>query len=204
MKNLRVFPYVLFVGIVLTSSCSSLIGQNKNKQKKWQQSINALKQTQFIQTYALYKDSIETITANYHRIKGELHPKDIEEVKKGYDESLMKFNKILDNIMKEFSNKEQRKYITTFPESYTQTFDARLELAMNTINSKCLYYMDQAFFDNSAPSAFGLMEFTIIIGIIKEFAGMIGKVNKKMEGVSAEYIDRHLINDLRLKTWDEY
>ncbi len=204
MKIFKFLPYSIFICTILISSYGSLVGQSKSKQKKWQQSINALKQTQFIQTYTLYKDSIETVTANYHRIKQELHPKDVEEVKNGYDESLVKFNKILDDVKKEFSNKEQRKYITSFPESYTQTFDARLELAMNTMNSKCLYYMEPAFFDNDVPSAMGLTEIVIMISIIKEFVGMIRSMNKKMEGISAEYIDRHLVNDLRLKTWDEY
>lgn len=209
MKNLNFLSFALFISIIIIStSCSPVLSQSKNRLKQWQQAINALNQTEFIKTYRIYKDSIEQVTANYHSIKLDEHPDDINEIAKGYEAGLVKFDRMLDDMKSDFSERTMRKIILNKPDRYAQTFEERLEFALNTMDSKCLYLMDKAFYKYDEYSALAIMEYALIFGIakelVKELVGLIGKMSKKMEGISADYIEKNLTRDLRIKRWDEY
>jgi len=197
MKSKKL-PFLLL--FVFTYSIISF-GQSKKK-KKWDEAISALQQTEFIKNYNKYKEGIETTVAAFHLKQDEFNQEEVRILSKTYEESVVDFDRILDKIKRDFMDKQTRNYMASNPESYGSNFDGLLMNAGRKFDNQCAQLMDDMMEEDIY--SFGLMEITIAMGLIKELANLISSLNKKMKNMSADYIEDNMLQDLRLKQWDQY
>lgn len=197
MKILNFILTYFFVFSLITSS----FGQSK-KQQKWDEAILSLKQTEFIKKYESFKVGIEKTLKEFHLQKVDFNQDEVKIVEKAYEDSVEDFNRILDKIKRDFTDKETRKYLSNNPEQYCSNFDGLLYNAGRSFDNNCTERMEKMM--DSDLAAFGLMETAMLIGLVKELVGMVGKMNTKMKKVSGEYIEDNMLSELRLKKWDEY
>jgi len=198
MKSNRLTFSLLFIFVFSTF----VFGQS-NKKKKWDEAILALQQTEFIKNYKAYKDGIEKTVSAFHLQQDEFNQEEVRMLSKAYEESVEDFDSILDKIKRDFVDKRTRDYMSSDPESYGSNLDGLLYNAGRKFDNECALLMDKMM-EEDIYSFFTLMEYTIIIGIVKEVAVMIGNLNKKMKKISADYIEDNMLQELRLKKWEQY
>lgn len=109
MKKLQLTLFLIL------SLSAALVAQGK-QQLKWQQTIDGLEKSEFIQSFTKAKERIEQQMSDFHRHKDSLKTEDVEEVKKGYETSAANFDHLLDDLKNDFLNKETRKIMTQSPD----------------------------------------------------------------------------------------
>ncbi len=195
MKKLH--ATILFSFIFMVAS----FAQSK-QELKWQQTIDGLEKAEFIQSFTKAKESIEKQMTEFHRHKASLKAADVEEVKKGYEASVINFDKLLDDLKKDFLSKDTRKIMAQSPDRFTKYYNAELEESVRFYNNQCLSKADALV--NASEGAFGLAEIQFLIGLGKEIYSLIEKNQERMAKMSSAYFEDHFVRKLRLKKWEQY
>ena len=172
------------------------------KVKKWQEAIDNLEKTEFVQTYKDYKERIEMGIADFQLMQDNLDEKDIEIVRNGYIETKQRFDTMFESMKADFTNKKMRKYICNKPEHYFKGFRYDMDQGWNFYRNNCERYIHQ--FTTPEVAAFGLTEITLLLGLIEKFGNIISKHIDKMNKISGEYLESHFISKMRLKDWETY
>lgn len=175
--------------------------QSKQHQK-WQEAVDALSRSEFIQEYRKMKNKIETQVAAFHQYKAEIHVDEFEEVGKHYTDVVEDFDVILNDLKNRFKNKMDRESMLRKPDDYTKYYKPALDSAKINYNNTCAVKID-AHIDNG-DSAVGITEITAVIALVGELVKIVDKYQKKMEDMSGTYLEDNLIRDLRLKKWKHY
>jgi Cu/Ag efflux protein CusF len=194
MKKLQITTFLIL------SITASVVAQSRAV--KWQRTIDGLEKSEFIQAFTKAKSSIEKQMTDFNGKKATLKAEDVEEVKKGYEASMVKFDKLLDDLKKDFLDKEARIIMTRSPDRFTKYYNSELEEAVRFYNNQCLSKADALV--NASQGAFGLAEIQLILGLGKEVFDLINQYKDNMTKMSSEYFENHLIKNLRLKKWDQY
>lgn len=191
--------------LIIIHLCLSITiyGQSK-KEKKWDQAIASLNQSDFVEKYDELKMKIEEQVKEFHMKKNSSNvmPEEIAEVKKSYDESLVKFDGILEEIKKDFTDPQTRQIISKSPERFTRYLETEIDGAFVFYNNNCKRKIDMLV--NSGVASIGLMEFGMLISLGKEVYGLFQQYRENTRKMSAEYFDKNFIKDHRLKRWEEY
>lgn len=196
--TLRTLALVLFCSFMAVG----LSAQSK-KEKRMKAATDALSQTEFIETFEGYTESIENQISEFKRDELSYDERDVDMVKKAYGKTQKKFDYILDNIKSDFLDRKTRDYMVESPERYTRLIKLELEEAMDYYRSNCeerimdLQGMDDFDF------GFGVAEISLLIGLFSEVSSAIKDIQKAMNEMSEAYIEENLIGDLRLEEWDE-
>lgn len=198
MKTLKLTLCLL---LVISFSCICM-GQSKAKKKKMDEAISSLKQTDFIKAYIKQAHAIDSLVTYFQIRKEEFNPEEVALLKAHHEDSLEDFNELLDKLKIDLLNKEDRRYLIKHPEAYATNFEGLLEKAGKSFDNNCAYTMEHML--DVDVAAFGLMEFGIFMGLIKEVVGMVGEIGNKLKKNDTEYLENNLLKDLRLKQWDEY
>lgn len=179
----------------------SVLAQPDKRAAKWQQTIDGLEKTAFIQKYTKAKEGIEAQVTEFHRNKAALNAADVEEVRKAYEATAVNFDKLLDGLKTDFMSKESRKLMTKFPDRYSKTFNAELEDNTRFYKNNCLVKMEALV---PTSGSFGLMEIQLFLSLGGEVIKIIDKWQDKVQKISATYFEDHFVHNLRLKKWDAY
>lgn len=193
MNTIKSF-FLLFLVSVFTQSLNA---QSKNE-AKWQRTIDAINQTEFVKRYKENKSHIEAYMAEFKANQDEYDARDVSEIKKGYDQTVIQFNQILTEMQNGFIEPRTRKYLENNPDTYTRFMQAKLDDAVDYYEKNCQNKIE--LLSNSA--AFGLMEIQLIIGLGTEMWKMIDRHKQNVKKISGEYFERNFIHPLQLKNWD--
>lgn len=190
--------YIVTTVIILQIAFSSdIIGQ---KSKKWQEAINQLEKSEFVQEHQKNKVAIEESITYF--LSTNKNKKDIEAVRLNYIICKEKFDVIFDRMIVSFTNKKNRKFIIRDPDWYFNGFRSDVNEAMQTYRNTCERQIHEMV--NLEEAAFGLTEITILISLIKELSGIVSNHIKKMNKMSADYFETNFVAKQRLKDWESY
>lgn len=189
--------------ILCVSIFSSLSAQSTKWEQRWQESIDALEQTEFIKEYKANKMVIERQLEDFVRQSATLHPEDVEAVRKSYVGSLAMYDKILDELKNDFTDTETQKYLAKNPDRYTQSLAWQLTNANEYYSDNVQQKIDRLI-NRSDGAMIGLMEVGLLISLTKEILGIIQAQKGKMKELRAAYFENNFLVHLRLKRWESY
>lgn len=190
-----------FAILIIAKTSISLSAQSK-REAKWDEAIQALEKSDFTVKYTSIKDSIESQVADFHRHKTSCRPEEIATVKKGYEQSIEQFDKILNRIKEDFSDPKTREFIARNPDRFSTYLEAELNNALTYYNTNCKSRIDE-YVENST-GALGLMELSLVIALGKELWSLWSEKQAKTKGMSSKYFEDHFISQHRLKKWEHY
>lgn len=163
--------------------------------------IKVIEHSDFTDTYLTAKQEMEAEIFSFKQQQHYFSEEDIAIIKKGYDESKIKFDRILDDLKEGFVDRRYRKDIEKRPESTLQTMlNNDFNAARNYYSDKCKRRMDELV--NADSGAFDPLFIITVIGITGETFNIINKIRTdKIEGFE-QYFETHYAKDKRLKTWE--
>lgn len=184
-------------------SLTLLFGQNK-QEKRWDAAIASLNQSDFVEKYDELKTKIEEQVKDFqvNSNSSTIRPEDVLEVKKAYDETVVRFDAVLQEIKKSFTDPQTRQVISTSPERFTRYLESEIEVAFNYYNNNCKRKMDAVM--PKITGAIGLMEFGMLITLGKEVYGIYKQYKENTKKMSGEYFDKNFVKQHQLKRWEEY
>lgn len=180
-----------------------LLAQSK-REEKWQTAINALKETEFITKYKEFKERIEANVTQFHIDMTEkgLSEEEIEAVAAAYENSVEKFDKLLDKLKTDFTDPTMRKELAKSSDRYTEVYVPNLEKAYATYMNDCQLKIDRL--TGGGRGAIGIGEVQMLLAMGNMVYKIVEQQQAKMAKLSASFFEQNFINDLRLKRWEEY
>lgn len=193
---------VFFFAILIMIGTAAPLGAQSGKRAKRDAAIQALEKSDFTVTYSAIKDTIESQVADFHRKKSGLRPEEIASVKKGYEQSVEQFEKVLDRIKEDFSDPANRSYIASHPDRFSSYLQPELNNALTFYNSNCKNKIDEYVQNDYAT--LGLMEVGMLIAIGKELWTLWKDKQNKTRELNKKYFEERFASKYRLKKWDHY
>jgi hypothetical protein len=175
---------------------------NAKRENKWQETIDGLEKTEVIQKYIKAKENIEKQMTDFHRQKSTLNPNDVEEIRKGYDASVGKFDKILEDLKKDFMSAQARKIMNQSPDRFVKYYNGEVDEAVRFYGNNCNSKIEALLYADGGGT--GITEVMALIGLASELVKIIDKWQDKVQKMSGDYFDNNFIQKLRLKKWDAY
>ncbi len=197
IKLKSLLTFTLVIGVIYFAPAQS------KREKKWRQAIDALEKSEFVLRYDSIKTAIEAQVADFQLKSAGLYPEDEALVKKGYESSVAKFDRILDDLKHDFTNPDTREYIANNPDRFSRYLEGTLNDATQHYNNHCGQKMaDLVELNNS--TAFGLMEVGMLIALGKELWSLWENQSAKANKMSGEYFEREFVTQHRIKKWEDY
>ncbi len=198
MRKLKsILTISLVIGIIVFAAAQS------KKEKKWRQAIDALEKSEFVIRYDSIKADIEAQVAEFQLKSGGIDPKDVAVVKKGYESSVVKFDRILDDLRQDFTNPDNREYIANHPDRFSRYLEGTLNDATQHYNNQCGQKIVELV-ELKENVAFGLMEVGMLITLGKELWSLWDNQSAKTNKMSGEYFEREFVTQHRIKRWEDY
>jgi hypothetical protein len=197
MQKIAFFFAILIIGGIATSLCAQ-----PGKHPKWDTALLALEKSDFVVQYSAIKDTIELQIADFHRQKSGLRPEEIAAVKKGYEQSVEQFNKVLNLIKEDFTDPSYRSFMADHPDRFSATLEAELNNALTFYNNNCKSKIDQ--YVPHGHASLGLMEVGMLITLGKELYKIWSERQAKAKEMSGSYFEERFVSKYRLKKWDHY
>ncbi len=172
------------------------------KERRWQAAIDALEKSDFILKYDEFRSKAETDVAEFKLKSSTLQASETAYIKKNYEAALARFDNLLDDLKRDFTEPDNRRSIATQPDHYSRFLEKDLNEAIHYYNTECLAKMETAVQMNR-PIAFGLMEAGMIIALGKELLQLWQSHSEKLNRQSGEYFERVFVNQHRLRRWEE-
>lgn len=190
----------LIITFVALFSFTAAFAQSK-REKKMQEAINALMQTQFIQKYKEYKDIVEVTAGSFKPTSSAYDQMEVSRIKFNYETSRAAFDKILLGVKKDLLDKTTREYIVGNPERYTQFVANELEMAMNNYQETVVFKINTL--TGQQTVGFGIMEIKLLLDLVFDVVGVVQSIQKELDKMSEAYLDEKFTNVLKIKSWDE-
>ena len=185
---------LLFVFALLISA--QVFGQSK----KTSGALGGFLQTPFMTEYMKLKVEAETAVAS---VQSQGHnPQDIRKLRAEYDKIANQFNAVLGGIKSDFQNPKKLKYISKFPDSYSDG----LQLKLYKLSDAYAQGFQQSLADVTSNEVDGgaiLFLITEVIGLTKGLSDYLGKVKREKRKFNTAYLNKHLYTPHRWRTWDE-
>lgn len=164
--------------------------------------VKVLEHSDFTITYMNAKQQME---AHIFSLKQQQHyfsEEDIALIKKGYDETKIKFDRILDDLKINFATRRHRRDIEKNPDAALQAMLTNdFITARNYFNDNCKQRIDALI--NADSGAFNPLFIITVIGITGETFNIINKIRMdKIEGFE-QYFETHYAKGKKLKTWED-
>jgi len=188
----------LFI-LIFSLSTFSISAQLK-RSAKLDKAIDALNNTEFIDTYKNYKTNVETTIRDFKSMAYDLDPYDVQMVKDSYAESKKEFDAIVENLKVDLIDKKTRNFISDYPDRYTKFIASEVEGSYEFFLNNTVTLIDDL--TGYEYTGFGLAEVNLIVGLLGEITGMIKDIKGNMKKMTAEYFEAYFIADLRLAEWE--
>jgi hypothetical protein len=181
-----------------------LIGQSvylaaQAPDRKTEELITALNNTEFVQQYQAYKENIELEIAELKIEEAELNPTELKRIQLYYNQSRLKFDAILNKLETDLTSRTKRKLMLDNPTDYTQSLQKDLTAAVDYYNENCKKRIEALLEKDSAMDAETLQE--LLGGVL----GMVQLLKEKSElnqQINTAYLKEAFITPLRLKKWE--
>lgn len=196
IKSLLIFALV--IGVIFFAPA-----QSKKREKKWRQAIDALEKSEFVLRYDSIKATIEAQVADFQLKSAGLYPDDVALVKKGYESSVAKFDRILDDLKHDFTNPDTREYIANNPDRFSRNLEGMLNDATQHYNNYCGQKMADLV-ELKDNAAFGLMEVAMLMALGEKLWQLWENQSAKANKMSGEYFEREFVKQHQIKRWEDY
>lgn len=164
--------------------------------------LQSLQNTQFFTEYKELRARSESAVKNFKLIQNRFSEEEIANVAYAYNSSAEYFNAALRNIKADLMQKEKRKYLINYPESYSKQVEADLyrakEYYANTFQKEITSLTNGQITGSALITLLPqiLKYAQLAIQVMKEVDSQIKKMNEAV-------LDQYLVEPYRFKNWDE-
>ncbi|NJL77084.1 MAG: hypothetical protein HC892_20790 [Saprospiraceae bacterium] len=190
----------LIFGSMLCLLLQTTLAFAQTPDRKTEELVAALNNTEFVQQYQTHKESIELDIAEFKLEESTLDATEVKRVQLYYDQSRLKFDAILNKLQTDLTSRTKRKTILDNPTAYTKTLQDDLTAALDYYNENCKKRIEALLEKDSAMDTETLQE--LLGGVL----GMVQLLKEKSDltnQLNTEYLKEAFINPLRLKKWAE-
>jgi hypothetical protein len=190
MKNLLLFLVLILAVQSARSQSSSILA------------LKSLQGTAFFNEYRELQERSQTAVKNFKLIQDRYSKEEVDNVIYAYNSSADYFNAALENIKADLLNKEKRRYLITYPESYSKQVEADLyrakEYYANTFQKEVT-----ALTNGQITGAALVALLPQVIKYAKLAIELIRQVDSQIKKMNETILDQYLIQPYRFKSWDE-
>jgi hypothetical protein len=190
MKNLLLFLVLILAVQSARSQSSSILA------------LKSLQGTAFFNEYRELQERSQTAVKNFKLIQDRYSKEEVDNVIYAYNSSADYFNAALENIKADLLNKEKRRYLITYPESYSKQVEADLyrakEYYANTFQREVT-----ALTNGQITGAALVALLPQVIKYAKLAIELIRTVDSQIKKMNETILDQYLIQPYRFKSWDE-
>ena len=190
MKNLLLFLVLILAVQSARSQSSSIVA------------LKSLQGTAFFNEYRELQERSQTAVKNFKLIQDRYSKEEVDNVIYAYNSSADYFNAALENIKADLLNKEKRRYLITYPESYSKQVEADLyrakEYYANTFQKEVT-----ALTNGQITGAALVALLPQVIKYAKLAIELIRQVDSQIKKMNETILDQYLIQPYRFKSWDE-
>ncbi len=164
--------------------------------------LNQFLNTDFFREYNELRDRAERSVRDFKMIQNRYSEEDIQNVADAYNASAESFNRVLENIKIDLLHREKRKYLISYPESYSKQIEADL-------------YRAREFYANTFQKEISRVTQGEITGVallallpqLIKFAeagiGIFKRIQEEIKNFNEQMLNQYLIENNRFRSWDE-
>ena len=164
--------------------------------------LNQFLNTDFFREYNELRDRAERSVRDFKMIQNRYSEEDIQNVADAYNASAESFNRVLENIKIDLLHREKRKYLISYPESYSKQIEADL-------------YRAREFYANTFQKEVSRVTQGEITGVallallpqLIKFAeagiGVFKRIQEEIKNFNEQMLNKYLIENNRFRSWDE-
>ena len=164
--------------------------------------LNQFLNTPFFQEYNELRERAERSVRDFKMLQNRYTEEDIQNVADAYNASAENFNRMLINIKDDLLHKEKRKYLISYPASYSKQIEADLYRARE-------YYANTYQREVSRVTKgeiTGISLLSVLPQLIKYAEAGIGvfrRLQEEIKKFNEALLNKYLIENNRFRTWDE-
>ena len=164
--------------------------------------LNQFLNTDFFREYNELRERAERSVRDFKMIQNRYSEEDIQNVADAYNASAESFNRVLENIKIDLLHREKRKYLISYPESYSKQIEADL-------------YRAREFYANTFQKEISRVTQGEITGVallallpqLIKFAeagiGIFKRIQEEIKNFNEQMLNQYLIENNRFRSWDE-
>ena len=164
--------------------------------------LNQFLNTDFFREYNELRERAERSVRDFKMVQNRYSEEDIQNVADAYNASAESFNHVLENIKIDLLHKEKRKYLISYPESYSKQIEADL-------------YRAREFYANTFQKEVSRVTQGEITGVallallpqLIKFAeagiGVFKRIQEEIKNFNEQMLNKYLIENNRFRSWDE-
>jgi hypothetical protein len=164
--------------------------------------LQTLQQTPFFNDFKELRDRSQTAVKNFKAIQGRYSKEQVDNVVYAYNSSADYFNAALQNIKADLMQKEKRKYLIAYPDSYSKQVEADLYRAKE--------YYANTFQKEITELTNGQITGTALLVLLPQiikYAQMaievVKRIDSEIKKMNEAILDQYLVEPYRFKHWDE-
>ena len=164
--------------------------------------INQFVNTQFFREYSELRERSEKSVRDFKMLQARYSEEDIQNVKDAYNASAENFNLVLLNIKTDLLQKEKRKYLISFPDSYSKQIETDLNRAKDFYANA--YQKEVSRVTKGEIQGVALL---ILLPQIIKYAeagiSIFQRMQEEVKKFNEDMLNKYLIENNRFKMWDE-
>lgn len=185
----------LFTIVILLFSLS----QSEAQVRK---ALNTFLGTEFFDEFTTARDRAEDAVLQFQTIQHRYSDQEVQIIIDSYNSSAEYFNRTLYNIKDDLLDKNKRKYIIAYPDSYSKQVETDLRRAQEYYQNTFQKEIVQLTAGEITGFAFIAM-IPELIKYIKLGIQAIQKIKNEFNKMNEAILDKYLIEEYRFHTWDE-
>lgn len=164
--------------------------------------LRSVQDTEFFTEFKELRDRAHTSVKNFKLIQDRYSEMEVSNLKNTYNASADYFNAVLYNIKADMQQRDKRKYMISYPDSYSKQVEADLyrakEYYANTFQREITELTDGQITGSALVALLPQMlkYAQLVIQMIKEVDKQIKKMNETV-------LNNYLIEPYRFQKWDE-
>lgn len=190
MKHALIICFAILVAHQVKSQSSSIVA------------LKTLQSTEFFNEYRELRERSQTAVKNFKIIQNRFSKEEIDNVIYAYNSSADYFNSALQNIKADLMQKDKRRYLISYPESYSKQVEADLyrakEYYANTFQKEVTELTN-----GQITGAALIALLPQVIKYAKLAIEMIREIDSQIKKMNETVLDQYLIEPYRFKSWDE-
>lgn len=164
--------------------------------------LNQFLNTPFFREYNELRERAEKSVRDFKMLQNRYSEEDVQNVADAYNASAENFNRVLINIKNDLLHKEKRKYLISYPDSYSKQIEADLYRAREFYANT--YQKEVSRVTKGEISGVALL--AVLPQLIKYAEAGIGifqRVQEEVKKFNEDMLNKYLVENNRFKTWDE-
>jgi hypothetical protein len=164
--------------------------------------LNQFLNTPFFHEYNEVRERAEKSVRDFKMLQNRYSEEDIQNVADAYNASAENFDRVLINIKEDLLHKEKRKYLISYPTSYSKQVETDLNRAKEFYANT--YQKEVARVTKGEITGVALLTALPLVIKYAELAiGIFKKIQDEVKQFNEDMLNKYLIENNRFKKWDE-